>query len=204
MHMVGWTKVCRAKKLGGLGIYATKPRNIALLSRLNWRLLEERDAIWAKTLSAKYLPNGPVISHLPTHRCGSSNWRALKAGHEVFRNGLRWAVNNGSKVSFWFDKWVGNCPLRNLVHGPLTQEEETFKVCDLVSDGGLWDLGKLSISIPVDIIQLIKGIHLSSFSPKSDSIVWDDPGGQFLLSNAYQLALGNSDANLPPISARWI
>uniref|UniRef100_A0A2N9H633 CCHC-type domain-containing protein n=1 Tax=Fagus sylvatica TaxID=28930 RepID=A0A2N9H633_FAGSY len=173
MHMVGWSKVCRAKKLGGLGIYATKPRNIALLSKLNWRLLEERDAIWAKTLSAKYLPNGPVISHLPTHRCGSSNWRALRAGHEV-----------------------------NLVHGPLTQEEETFKVCDLVSDGGLWDLGKLSISIPVDIIQLIKGIHLSSFSPKSDSIVWDDPGGQFLLSNAYQLALGSSDANLPPISAR--
>jgi hypothetical protein len=152
MHMVGWTKVCRAKKLGGLGIYATKPRNIALLSKLNWRLLEERDAIWAKTLSAKYLPNGPVISHLPTHRCGSSNWRALRAGHDVFRNGLRWAVNNGSNVSFWFDKWVGNCPLRNLVHGPLTQEEETFKVCDLVSDGGLWDLGKLSISIPVDII----------------------------------------------------
>uniref|UniRef100_A0A2N9FS20 CCHC-type domain-containing protein n=1 Tax=Fagus sylvatica TaxID=28930 RepID=A0A2N9FS20_FAGSY len=173
MHMVGWSK----------------------------RLLEERDAIWAKTLSAKYLPNGPVISHLPTHKCGSSNWRALRAGHEVFRNGLRWAVNNGSNVSFWFDKWVGNCPLRNLVHGPLTQEDESFKVCDLVSDGGLWDLGKLSISIPVDIIQLIKGIHLSSFSPKSDSIVWDDPGGQFLLSNAYQLALGNSDANLPPISA---
>uniref|UniRef100_A0A2N9IBY2 Reverse transcriptase domain-containing protein n=1 Tax=Fagus sylvatica TaxID=28930 RepID=A0A2N9IBY2_FAGSY len=204
MHMVGWNKVCRAKNLGGLGIYATKPRNIVLLSKLNWRLLEERDAVWAKTLSAKYLPNGPVINHLPSHRLGSSNWRALRAGHEVFRNGFRWVVNNGASVSFWFDKWVGKCPLRDLILGPLTQEEESFKVCDLVSDGGLWDLGKLSFSLPLELIQLIKGTHISSFSPKHDSIVWDDPRGQFLLKHAYQLALGNVNANISSNPTSWI
>ena len=35
MHMVSWEKVCRPKNLGGLGLYATKPRNIALLAKLN-------------------------------------------------------------------------------------------------------------------------------------------------------------------------
>jgi hypothetical protein len=35
MHMVGWEKVCRAKSLGGLGLYACKPRNVALLAKLN-------------------------------------------------------------------------------------------------------------------------------------------------------------------------
>ena len=36
MHMVGWDKICRPKKDGGLGLSsAIKPRNIALLAKLN-------------------------------------------------------------------------------------------------------------------------------------------------------------------------
>ena len=38
---------------------------------------------------------------LRTRRSGSSNWKGLKKGHEVFRKGLRWVVNNGHEVSFW-------------------------------------------------------------------------------------------------------
>ena len=51
MHMVGWDKICKPKKDGGLGLSsAAKPRNIALLAKLNWRLVEEKDCLWAKTL----------------------------------------------------------------------------------------------------------------------------------------------------------
>jgi hypothetical protein len=106
MHLVSWEKVCRPKGEGGLGIYASKPRNKALLAKLNWRLHDEKESWWARTLTAKYCPNGITSSPLPIHRGGSSNWRGLKLGHEVFRNGLRWVVNNGQHVSFWNDKWV--------------------------------------------------------------------------------------------------
>ena len=36
MHMViRWDKVCKPKIDGGLGLYSTKPRNLALLVKLN-------------------------------------------------------------------------------------------------------------------------------------------------------------------------
>jgi hypothetical protein len=45
IHMVGWDKVCKPKDKGGLGLYSTKSRNIALLAKLNWRVMEDTDAL---------------------------------------------------------------------------------------------------------------------------------------------------------------
>ena len=36
IHWVGWQKVTKTKKDGGLGLQAAKGRNIALLAKLNW------------------------------------------------------------------------------------------------------------------------------------------------------------------------
>ena len=120
MHMVSRDKVCRPKDLGGLSLYSTKARNLTLLAKLNWRVMEDPDSLWAKTLIAKYCPNGIMDERLGTRRSGSSNWKGLKKGHEVFRKGLRWVVNNGHEISFWHDLWVGDSPLHSLVHGPLS------------------------------------------------------------------------------------
>ena len=73
MHMISWDKVCRPKDLGGLGLYSTRSRNLALLAKLNWRAMEEPDSLWVKTLSAKYCPNGIMDERLRTSRSGSSN-----------------------------------------------------------------------------------------------------------------------------------
>ena len=118
--MVGWDKVCRPKDLGGLGLYCTKSRNLALLAMLNWRVMEDFDALWAKTSISKYCPSGIMDERLRTSRSGSSNWNGLKVGLEVFRKGIRWVVNNSHYVSFWHDLWVGDRPLCCLVYGPLS------------------------------------------------------------------------------------
>ena len=188
MHLVGWDKVCRPKRDGGLGLHATKPRNKALLAKLNWRLHDEKDSWWARTLTAKYCPNGITSFPLPIHRGGSSNWRGLKLGHEVFRNGLRWVVNNGQHVSFWNDRWVGDHALREVVHGPLSLEESSFRICDLIEGTSFWDFSKLSIGIPPPICAQIKSIHLYTLSHLEDCIVWDTVDGSFSLRKAYQIA----------------
>ena len=87
--MISGDKVCKPKDLGGLGLYFTKARNLALLAKLNWRVMEDPDSLWAKTLIAKYCPNDIMDERLGTHRSGSSNWKGLKKGHEVFGKGLR-------------------------------------------------------------------------------------------------------------------
>lgn len=41
MHMVGWSKIVKSKDEGGLGIQEARAKNIALLSKVNWRMFHE-------------------------------------------------------------------------------------------------------------------------------------------------------------------
>lgn len=54
MHLVGWNKIVKPKEEGGLGLQVVRPKNIALLSKLNWRMYYEQDANWAKVNLHKY------------------------------------------------------------------------------------------------------------------------------------------------------
>ena len=54
VHWVGWDKITRPKAEGGLGLQSAKGRNIALLSKLNWRFHTESESLWAKVLKNKY------------------------------------------------------------------------------------------------------------------------------------------------------
>jgi ribonuclease HI len=188
MHMISWDKVCRPKDLGGLGLYTTKSRNIALLAKLNWRVMEESDSLWAKILVSKYCLNGIMDEKLMTRSSGSSNWKGLKMGHEAFRKGIRWLVNNGHDVSFWHDLWVGDRTIRSLVHGPLSFLEDSLRVCDVMESVSMWDFSKLSLDIPTTTRETIKAISVCSFRPIADRHVWDSSGGDFHLGKAYSLA----------------
>ena len=50
------------KDEGGLGIQEARAKNIALLSKLNWRMYHEQDALWAKVILKKYCVNSRVRS----------------------------------------------------------------------------------------------------------------------------------------------
>ena len=65
-------------------------------------------------------------------------------GHETFRKGLRWVVDNGHCVSFWHDLWVGDRPFCGLVQGPLSPIEDSFRVCDVIEVVSMWDFSKIS------------------------------------------------------------
>jgi hypothetical protein len=205
MHMVSWDKVCRPKDLGGLGLYSTKARNLALLAKLNWRVMEDLDSLWAKTLIAKYCPNGIMDERLRTRRSGSSNWKGLRKGHEVFRKGLRWVVNNGHEVSFWHDLWVGNSPLRNLVHGPLSIWEDSLHVCDVVEGVSMWNFSILSLDIPTCTREAIKAISICPNRPLTDKRVCDTVRGDFKLGKAYSIACNKFSecSNSNPSSWIW-
>ena len=60
MHWVGWGKITQPIAKGGLGLQSAKGRNIAYLSKLNWRLHSEKDALWAQVMRKKYLNLGRI------------------------------------------------------------------------------------------------------------------------------------------------
>ena len=57
IHWVGWEKVIKSKEEGGLGLQTAKGRNVALLSKLNWRFHMEGEAPWVNVLKMTYCNN---------------------------------------------------------------------------------------------------------------------------------------------------
>lgn len=78
MHMVGRNKIINPKEKGGLGIHATKAKNITLLAKLNWRMYHEHDSLWVKVLLNKYCTQARKNARDPDKLPCSVNWKAIK------------------------------------------------------------------------------------------------------------------------------
>lgn len=104
---------------GGLSLQSAKGRNLALLTKLNWRLHTENESLWARVLKAKYCLNRRLNSRNPNYLPRSQIWRGMNKGVEFFQQGVRWAIGKDSNLSFWYDAWTKNGSLRSQVQGPL-------------------------------------------------------------------------------------
>jgi len=113
LHLVAWDRVCLPKDEGGLGIRSAKQMNMALLSKVGWRLIHEKASLWAKILSGKYrVGDLHDQSWMGPRRNGSSSWRSIWKGlQSVVYPGLGWVVGDGRDICFWTDKWVSNSTL---------------------------------------------------------------------------------------------
>ena len=88
MHLVGWEQIIRPKDEGGLGIQSARAKNIALLAKLNWRIYQEKEAIWARILLNKYCSNSRRRAANPDGLPSSPNWFAIKLGFPTFVKGI--------------------------------------------------------------------------------------------------------------------
>lgn len=55
LTLKAWPTVCLPKVDGGLGIRMTSEVNQALLSKLAWKMISDKESIWVWVLSGKYL-----------------------------------------------------------------------------------------------------------------------------------------------------
>uniref|UniRef100_A0A453PZ90 Reverse transcriptase zinc-binding domain-containing protein n=1 Tax=Aegilops tauschii subsp. strangulata TaxID=200361 RepID=A0A453PZ90_AEGTS len=59
--MVKWSKICKPKDQGGLGVISSKRMNIALLSKWLWRIALGEGGLWLDIIRAKYLRDQPLV-----------------------------------------------------------------------------------------------------------------------------------------------
>ena len=62
LSLKSWNSICTPKVLGGLGIKSMKQVNLALISKLRWKLLSSSDSPWVSQLSGKYLQSNSFLS----------------------------------------------------------------------------------------------------------------------------------------------
>ena len=119
LPLVAWNILELPKKLGGVNIGNLQFRNLGLLFRWVWRLVNEPSSLWQQLVRSKY-QYGPYFSPLdlkiPLH---GGPWKALCASllkhpqtNSLIMQGIRKKVGNGSSSLFWHDCWVGENPLK--------------------------------------------------------------------------------------------
>lgn len=105
----------KTKEEGGLGLQSAKGRNIALLSKLNWRFHIESKAPWVQVLKMKYYSHRRRIASNANKLPWSPIWATMKRGMDTFNRGNRWMVGRDSRLNVWYSNWTKESPLRQLI-----------------------------------------------------------------------------------------
>lgn len=75
-HLVNWNNITCPKMHGGLGIREAHSNNVALLGKLIWNLLNDREKLSSQVLLNKYVPQGHFFDQ--SNLYGSSyTWRFI-------------------------------------------------------------------------------------------------------------------------------
>jgi hypothetical protein len=115
IHWLGWEKMIKPKKEGGLGFRDIHGFNMAMLCEQAWRLLHNSESLCARVLRAKYFHGRSCLEATPRHGM-SYTWRSIMKGFDLLKQGLIWRVGDGEGLNIWSDPWVP----RSMSRRPIT------------------------------------------------------------------------------------
>lgn len=181
---MNWHQVCKSKDCGGLGLKKAKTQNLALLSKLSWKVATQEDSLCVTILRDKYLRNCNITSW-PRKRKASHVWRNILDTKHILDKGLKWTVEDGKSVDIWKTWWCGNSPIAISYPGNHTTSNQRIE--DLIVDGR-WVLDSIFHIVDNNTLASIRGIPLASYSQTPDHLTWvGSPSGNFTVAAAYDL-----------------
>jgi len=106
------------KDHGGLGVRDPELVNIALGSKLLWRVVKERKEWWKTAIVKKYnLENRKrSMDLIPPNTLGSPIWKLLRNSILFLQMDLYWIPENGKSINLWKDKILNPNPLEHNEH----------------------------------------------------------------------------------------
>ena len=100
-HLVRWSRICRSKNKGGLGVKDLHRQNISLLTKWWWKL-ETQHGLWQEIIRAKYFRND-TIPPVKSKFGDSPIWKAIMKVKQVYMEGRGIRVNMGDLARVWHD-----------------------------------------------------------------------------------------------------
>jgi hypothetical protein len=99
--LAAWSKVCRPRHCGGLGVKNLELQNKALLMKQLHKFYSHADTPWVKLVWSLY---GDNVPHTKTGK-GSFWWKDIFSLVGEYRSISRSKIVNGNSVLFWKDFW---------------------------------------------------------------------------------------------------
>ncbi|KAF4363009.1 hypothetical protein F8388_020525 [Cannabis sativa] len=193
LALIDWNSLCLPLDRGGLNFKKFEDINLALISKLGWKLASEDDSLWCKVFKAKYMSNGDKSfwsMKVPKH--ASFGAKGIMASRDLIRNETCWLIGNGRRAEVWNSPWIPwlDWNMFRAAFNPLI-EQRSVKVSTLIGEDGEWRASSINrwfVPSVVNSWNLIKRLPNS----RNDLLVWKDAtNGLFSPSVAYKSIIKN-------------
>lgn len=183
VHWISWNRLCKSKKMGGMGFRDLHAFNLALLAKQAWKLVQQTDSLFYRIYKAKYFPTSTFLDAEMGHN-PSYVWRSLLSAREVILAGSKWQVGNGETIKILSHEWLPHPP------GLIGDITENMCVKELINQQTKqWDRGKVNSLFDEATRQEILAIPLTQVKEK-DKVIWkDNKAHGFSVKSAYQVVL---------------
>jgi mannosylglycoprotein endo-beta-mannosidase len=179
LHSMRWEDVCKTKREGGFGLRSIQNLCDAAGVKKIWRLLNG-NSMWSEWMLNKYLKQDCFWNSKATI-FDSGSWKHLISLKEVALSNMRRKIGNGKDSFLWFDPWVADGRLVDLLGEELTitPGTELWKVSNIVRNGE-WDTSSIIFN------QFQASISYVCISETEDSWEWKGTtSGSFTLASAW-------------------
>ncbi|XP_026411088.1 uncharacterized protein LOC113306357 [Papaver somniferum] len=183
-----WLNVCRPTEMGGLDFRDLEKLNLALLTKLSWRICSEPDSLMDQILGSKYFNTGDLNQNISAKNC-SYNWNETSKGLHIVQQNYFMEITNGRKPKIWKDRWIPG------MSHPHTPKNELFRFYEYVEELMLQDTAQWNVSLFSDLFDAdisLKFKSLYIYSIKEDHMIWMlAKDGQFSVKNTYKMLTYN-------------
>jgi len=168
IHLVGWNKITKPKKLGGLGIRKARDANTSILGKLVWSIHQNCDSLWVQVLKHKYIKDEVFLNI--NKKPGSVTWNAIMKALLALREGFELRLGDGNS-SFWYTNWAGTGKLAEKVFF-VDIHDLHMRVRDVYVDG-TWNFNLPYTNIPTDIKEYLQSIPMCLHPTVRDCYTWE-------------------------------
>jgi hypothetical protein len=139
---VAWSKICRPKEQGGLGVLNLTIQNKALLLKNLHKFYNKHDIPCVNLIWSTYYSDGSV----PEQLIGSFWWKSHIKLIDYYKGMARCNLGDGNSVNFLSDLWSDQCLDHRLPHLLSVAKSTRATIQDVANAEFLEDLFHLPLS----------------------------------------------------------
>ncbi|XP_043717944.1 uncharacterized protein LOC122665876 [Telopea speciosissima] len=177
---VRWDSLCKPKKEGGLGVRRLRDLNLALIAKLAWTIYTDQSTFATFLRGHLVKADGTLKTAVGT----STLLPGLRRVWDFIRAAERWVVGTGNSVNFWYDKWIHNQSIEDLVLPLHIPPNLSAKVAEFWEDGS-WVLPAVQEPEIQNVFTVIQGSGIACHS-RPDMRFWAHSStGRFTVKTAW-------------------
>ncbi|XP_026458886.1 uncharacterized protein LOC113359477 [Papaver somniferum] len=191
-----WQAVSIPKRWGGLGFKNLKIFNEAMITKLAWRLINEKDKKWVAILEANYFRNENIL-HEDISDKGTVIWKSISKGIGWIKKYHTWLIGDGKSVYAFRDNWINGYNAQQIQEN-LSQNEDIpyhMKVVEFIDlNTRKWNISLLQEFFTQDQVEKI--LNIIPFTQHEEKMTWSlTTNGMFSVNSTYKAILCHNNQN---------